>query len=33
MIHMVGFAMLLGFILLVTYQDIIRIVSGESLLP
>lgn len=33
MIHMAGFALLIGFILLVTYQDIIRIVSGESLLP
>jgi len=32
-IHMAGFALLIGFILLVTYQDIIRIVSGESLLP
>ena len=33
MIHMAGFALLLVLILLVTYQDIIRIVSGESLLP
>ncbi len=33
MIHMAGFALLIGFILLVTYQDIIRIISGESLLP
>ncbi|MBU2536366.1 MAG: RIP metalloprotease RseP [Chloroflexi bacterium] len=33
MIHMAGFALLITFILLVTYQDIIRIVSGESLLP
>jgi len=33
MIHMAGFALLIGFILLVTYQDIIRIASGESLLP
>ena len=33
MVHMVGFAMLITFILLVTYQDIIRIISGESLLP
>ena len=32
-IHMVGFAMLIGLILIVTYQDIIRIVSGGSLLP
>ncbi len=33
MIHMAGFALLIGFILLVTYQDILRIISGESLLP
>ena len=33
MVHMVGFAMLITFLLLITYQDIIRIVSGESLLP
>ena len=32
-IHMAGFALLITFILLVTYQDIIRIASGESLLP
>ena len=33
MIHMAGFALLITFILLVTYQDIIRIASGGSLLP
>jgi regulator of sigma E protease len=33
LVHLIGFAMLIGFILLVTYQDIIRIVSGESLIP
>jgi len=33
MVHLIGFFMLIGFILLVTYQDIIRIVSGSSLLP
>lgn len=33
MIHMVGFAMLITFFLLITYQDILRIISGESLLP
>ena len=32
-IHMIGFAMLISLILLLTYQDIIRIISGESLLP
>jgi len=33
MIHMVGFAMLITFLLAVTYQDIIRIISGRSLIP
>jgi regulator of sigma E protease len=33
MIHMVGFALLIAFILAVTYQDILRIISGDSLLP
>jgi regulator of sigma E protease len=33
MIHMAGFALLIALIVLVTYQDIIRIASGESLLP
>jgi len=33
LIHLVGFSMLIAFLLLVTYQDIIRIISGESLLP
>jgi len=33
MIHMAGFAMLITFLVLITYQDIIRIISGESLLP
>jgi regulator of sigma E protease len=33
MVHMVGFALLLTFLLVVVYQDIIRIVSGEGLLP
>ena len=32
-IHMIGFAMLIALILLITYQDIIRIISGESLIP
>jgi hypothetical protein len=30
---MVGFAMLITFLLAVTYQDIIRIISGRSLIP
>ena len=33
MIHMIGFMLLMMSIMLVTYQDIIRIVSGESLIP
>ena len=33
MIHLIGFALLMSAILIITYQDIIRIVSGESLIP
>jgi len=33
LIHYIGFAMLMVGILLITYQDIIRIISGGSLLP
>ncbi len=33
LVHMIGFAMLMALILLVTYQDIVRIVAGESLIP
>jgi regulator of sigma E protease len=33
MIHMIGFMLLMMAIMLVTYQDIIRIVSGGSLIP
>jgi len=33
LVHMIGFAMLMALFLVVTYQDIIRIVSGESLIP
>jgi len=33
MIHLAGFALLIAFILFVTYQDIDRIIAGESLLP
>ena len=33
LIHMIGFAMLIAAILAITYQDIIRIISGESLIP
>ncbi len=33
MVHLIGFAMLMSAILVITYQDIIRIISGESLIP
>ncbi len=33
MIHLAGFFLLIGFILFVTFQDIERIIAGESLLP
>ncbi len=33
LVHMIGFMTLMAFMLLVTYQDIVRIVSGESLIP
>lgn len=32
-VHMIGFALLIGLMLAVTYQDIIRIIGGQSLLP
>ncbi len=32
-IHMVGFALLITFLLAITYQDIIRIIAGDSLIP
>jgi len=31
-VHLIGFTMLMAAILIITYQDIIRIISGESLL-
>jgi len=33
MIHFIGFAMLIAVIIAITYHDIIRIISGESLIP
>jgi len=33
LVHFIGFAMLIAVILAIIYQDIIRIVSGESLIP
>ncbi len=33
LVHLIGFAILMVFVLAITYQDIIRIISGESLLP
>ena len=32
-IHLIGFFMLIAAALLITYQDILRIISGESLIP
>lgn len=32
-VHSIGFMILLGLIVLITYQDIIRWISGESLIP
>ncbi len=32
-IHTIGFSLLIGLLLMITYRDIIRIISGESLLP
>jgi len=33
LVHFIGFALLMTAMLLVTYQDILRIISGESLIP
>jgi len=33
LVHLIGFVLLMAFIVAVTYQDIIRIISGDSLLP
>ena len=33
LVHFVGFTMLMALILVITYQDIIRIVTGGSLIP
>ena len=33
LVHLIGFAMLIALILVITYQDIIRIISGGSLIP
>ncbi len=33
LIHFIGFAMLMAAIVVITYQDIIRIIGGESLIP
>ena len=32
-VHLIGLAMLMAFFVIITYQDIIRIISGESLIP
>jgi regulator of sigma E protease len=33
LIHAIGFALLMAVIAAITYQDIMRIISGESLIP
>ena len=33
MVHLIGFIMIMAFILAITYRDIVRIISGESLMP
>ena len=33
MVHLIGLVMLIGFLFIITYQDILRIISGKSLLP
>jgi len=33
LVHLVGFALLLAFFLAITYQDIVRIISGERIIP
>jgi len=33
MVHLIGFVLLIGAMLAITYRDIIRIISGESLIP
>ena len=33
LVHLIGFATLISVILIITYQDIIRIITGESLIP
>ena len=33
LVHLIGFALIMVFFLAVTYQDILRIISGESLIP
>ena len=33
LVHFIGFAMLMGVIIVITYHDIIRIISGGSLIP
>ena len=33
MIHAIGFFLLIGIMVVVTYQDIVRIISGENMIP
>ena len=33
LMHLIGFALIMAFFLAITYQDILRIINGESLIP
>ena len=33
LVHFIGFALLIGLALLITYQDILRLIRGESIMP
>ena len=33
LVHLIGFVMMMAFVVAITFQDVVRIVSGESLIP
>ena len=33
MVHFIGFVMLMGLLLVITFYDVVRVISGESLVP
>ena len=33
LVHLVGFVIVIGFVVFMSYQDIVRIASGESFIP